>query len=242
MKAITAEEVLSIHWELVEMFRNQGDPINPPGPRDEGLLRSAAERPNTSLGTAEKYASVDAKAAALFHSLVMNHPFHNGNKRTALVALLIFFERNDRRVTCTDDDLFAFVLAVASRDAGFDGTADETVDAMERWLASNSVAERAQPSNMRIVDFLGACEQAGATYRKSSRGQGWLVIGPNRKSVKIAGSTKQLNGPVVRKYLGILGLAPVATGVPIDEFQNGLSPNQRVMRQYRAVLRRLAHA
>ena len=43
-------------------------------------------RPQTGLGTIDKYPTIEQKAAALLHSLIKNHAFHNGNKRTALVA------------------------------------------------------------------------------------------------------------------------------------------------------------
>jgi death on curing protein len=239
---LTADEILSIHWQLVDLFRTQGDPIWPAGPRDTNLLHSAVSRPATSLGKQDKYPGVEAKAAALFHSLVMDHPFHNGNKRTALVSLLVSLDRNDRRVTATDDELFAFVLGVAARSGVFAGSADEVVAAIEAWIDSNCIVTRLQASGMRTLDFLKCCEKAGASFRKTGRGQSWLIIGPNRKSIKLAGSTQQLTGVVVKRYLAILGLSEGVTGVHLDEFQEGLEPNQRLMRQFRTVLKRLARA
>jgi death-on-curing family protein len=111
---LSADDILRIHYELVKLFESEGDPITPPGPRDKNLVPSAAGRPRTALGRVEKYTTIDAKAAALFHSLVTSHPFHNGNKRTALVSLLVFLDQNARRIEVTDDELFAFVLAVAN--------------------------------------------------------------------------------------------------------------------------------
>ena len=68
--------VLSLHEQLVAVFAEEDDPISPSGPRDIGLLDSSVHRPNTSYLGTEKYTTLAAKAAALFHSLVKNHPFH----------------------------------------------------------------------------------------------------------------------------------------------------------------------
>ena len=78
--ALTVEEICSVHEALVRDFVRSGDPINPPGVRDDHLLRSAASRPETSLNGIRKYDTIESYAAALLHSLVHNHPFYNGNK------------------------------------------------------------------------------------------------------------------------------------------------------------------
>ena len=88
------DDVMEIHEELVEIFRNDEDPIEPAGARDINLVHSACMRPTTGIGDQDKYVSEYDKAAALFHSLTQNHAFHNGNKRTALVTLLATLYRN----------------------------------------------------------------------------------------------------------------------------------------------------
>src|SRR5262245_34128890 len=128
MKYLSENDVLAIHNELVKVFAIEADPIFPPGPRDNTLLGSAVSRPQTALGGIDKYKSVEAKAAALFHSLVKNHAFHNGNNRTALVSLLVFLEQNERRLEVGDDELFDFVVSIANGRIAIgtvNGTADE---------------------------------------------------------------------------------------------------------------------
>lgn len=110
---LDVEDVARIHGELERQFAQSEDPITPPGVRDEGLLESAVNRPATASGAVLKYPTAEMCAAALLHSLVHNHPFHNGNKRTALVALLVSLDRNGRLLTCGEQDLFKFVLRVA---------------------------------------------------------------------------------------------------------------------------------
>src|SRR5436190_18138540 len=103
-----ATDVLALHEDLVALFAQEDNPIFPPGPKDLNLLESACTRPQTSFGKTEKYGSVEEKAAALLHSLVKNHAFHNGNKRTALVTMITFLWRNERRVNAdvTDNEIF----------------------------------------------------------------------------------------------------------------------------------------
>lgn len=141
MLYVTEEEVLEIHDALVRDFAAADDPIEPPGVRSRDLLASALYRPMTSLGGDAKYPTVEMAGAALLHSLVLNHPFHNGNKRTGLVSLLVFLDRNGVMPTCEEKDLFRFVLRVAQH--GFvslrcDHRSDREVLEMSRWIRRNS--------------------------------------------------------------------------------------------------------
>ncbi len=94
VRYLTTDQVRGIHYALVEDFAQQKDPISPPGVHSDGLLDSALHRARTSLGGDLKYPTVAMSCAALVHSLVHDHPFHNGNKRTALVAMMVFLDEN----------------------------------------------------------------------------------------------------------------------------------------------------
>ena len=113
IRHLTEGEVTAIHEALVHDFERDHDPISPPGIKSHALLQSAISRPHTAIDDTAKYPTVEMAAAALFHSLVHNHPFHNGNKRTALVALLVFLDENGFALTCDQDALFKLVLQLA---------------------------------------------------------------------------------------------------------------------------------
>ena len=81
---LSVEEALGIHERLVERFGGI------PGVRDRGLLESALFRPQTGY-----YPDIAAMAAALFESLLMNHPFVDGNKRVAFFATDVFLRLNE---------------------------------------------------------------------------------------------------------------------------------------------------
>lgn len=84
--------------------------------RDHGLLESAAGRPQATAFGADAYLGLDAKAAALLHSLAQNHALVDGSKRLALAALIAFYGINGRRLTLTNDAAYGLVIRVASGD------------------------------------------------------------------------------------------------------------------------------
>jgi death-on-curing protein len=78
-----------------------------------GLLESAAARPQATAFGTDAYPDLDAKAAALLHSLARNHALVDGNKRLALGALIAFYGVNGRRLTLTNDAAYDLVMQVA---------------------------------------------------------------------------------------------------------------------------------
>jgi death-on-curing protein len=82
--------------------------------RDMGLLQSALARPHTTLMGADAYPSIELKAAALLHSVCLNHALVDGNKRLAALLALIFLDINGAETTITNDQLFDLTMAVAS--------------------------------------------------------------------------------------------------------------------------------
>lgn len=82
--------------------------------RDQGLLSSAAARPQASAFGEDAYSRLPEKAAALLHSVAMNHALIDGNKRLALAAAIAFLGLNGWRLTLTNDAAYDLVIAVAS--------------------------------------------------------------------------------------------------------------------------------
>lgn len=88
------------------------------GIRDEGALESAVAQPMMMFGGEELYATLCEKAAALGFSLIMNHPFVDGNKRVGIEAMEVFLRANGHRINAPVDDAEAMILAVAAGRAG----------------------------------------------------------------------------------------------------------------------------
>jgi death on curing protein len=89
-------------------------PGSQPTVRDHGLLESAAARPRATAFGDDVYPDLDAKAAALLHSLARNHALVDGNKRLALAAVIAFYGVNGRRLTMTNDEAYELIIDVAA--------------------------------------------------------------------------------------------------------------------------------
>ena len=109
-----AAYVEHIHDELLGIFWVSEGTIVKHDVRDRGLLESAAARPFHSAFGQDAYPSVPEKAAALFHSLVSNHPFGDGNKRTAVMALDHFLLANRHLVRLPNTELYQLAKKTAS--------------------------------------------------------------------------------------------------------------------------------
>ena len=95
---LTADEVLAMHARLIKVFGGQA------GLRDRGLLESALHRPQTGY-----YPDLAEMATALFESLIINHPFVDGNKRVAFFATDVFLRLNGWRLDVDDERAHAFL-------------------------------------------------------------------------------------------------------------------------------------
>jgi death-on-curing protein len=83
------------------------------GLRDRGALEAAAARPAMTFGGEDLYPDIAAKAAALMHSLVMNHPFVDGNERVGAHAAPLFLALNGGLLAITPEQLEEVTLSVA---------------------------------------------------------------------------------------------------------------------------------
>jgi len=143
---LSVEDVLSIYAIVVQDFARSSDPIAPTGVRSEGLLESAVYRQLTGLGDRLKYDHPLVSAASLVFGICCDQPFHNGNKRAALVSMLVHLDRNEYALPgVRQDELYELMLAIADHSVGIRGDsrlrrsgrrrpADEEVNAIYSWL------------------------------------------------------------------------------------------------------------
>jgi death-on-curing protein len=122
LRFLSVDEVLALHGDLVEAFGG------PPGVRDVGLLESALFRPQTGY-----YDDLAAIATALFESLLMNHPFVDGNKRVAFFATDVFLRLNGWKLGVDADKAHRFLIGLLEK-----GTCD--FDHLLPWIRRSLVA------------------------------------------------------------------------------------------------------
>src|SRR5581483_4554318 len=108
MKYLKIRHVLENHERVIA--QSGGDP----GVRDPGLLESAVAQPRAGFGGEDLYPSLAEKAAALAFSLVMNHPFADGNKRTGYVTMMMFLGRNGHTIEASVDERESVFLRLAA--------------------------------------------------------------------------------------------------------------------------------
>lgn len=121
---LTLEQVLAIHQNQIDTYGGKD------GIRDLALLESAIFRPQTTFSGRDLYSSLFEKAASLMHSLILNHPFLDGNKRTGVVAIIIFLQINGYLLDIKQEKLINFALDVESKKLG--------VEQISSFLESNS--------------------------------------------------------------------------------------------------------
>lgn len=121
---LTLEQVLVIHDIQIEKFGGNF------GLRDYGLLESAIMRPQTTFAGQDLYPLLFDKAAALLHSLVLNHAFIDGNKRTGTACVLVFLELNKYQLTASKANFEALVMKTESKKLD--------IDEISSWLKSHS--------------------------------------------------------------------------------------------------------
>ena len=111
---IDIKEVEHIHELLIKEFGGSE------GIRDINLLESALGRPFQTYDGVELYPTVLHKAASLIESILSNHPFVDGNKRTGYVVTRLFLNKHGLDIIASEDEKYDFVISVANGKFKFD--------------------------------------------------------------------------------------------------------------------------
>lgn len=121
---LTLEQVLVIHEDQIERY---GGSI---GIRDLALLESAIFRPQSSFSGQDLYETIFDKATALVHSLLLNHAFIDGNKRTSTVSTIVFLKLNGWNLVVSQNELVQFAKDVEEKKL--------SLEQISFWLEKNS--------------------------------------------------------------------------------------------------------
>jgi death-on-curing protein len=132
MRTLTLDELIYINEQLPS-----GDAIHKilkgrQRVRDTILLEAAVVRPTTSAFGQDAYPTPQEKAAALLHSISRNHPFADGNKRTATIAAIFMLEVNGLRVTWKPEEALSHIAAMAE--------GKQSIQEFAAWLPTETCA------------------------------------------------------------------------------------------------------
>lgn len=120
---ITTKEVEIIHNILIDKFGGTK------GIRDFGLLESALARPFATFDNQDLYKNPIEKASAILESIAINHPFIDGNKRTAYTLMRLILLENNLDISASQQDKYDFVIAVSTGKYRF--------EEINNWIQSN---------------------------------------------------------------------------------------------------------
>ena len=124
---LSAAQILALHQALLRAFGGRR------ALRDRGALEASLARPFATFDGEDLYPDAAAKAAALMHSLVSNHPFVDDNKRVGAAAAELLLEVNGWSLIAEDDDLEEITLAVARGEVA--------AEALAIWLRQRTIHE-----------------------------------------------------------------------------------------------------
>ncbi len=125
LKYLSEAEVIAVNEEMVAKHGGLH------GVKDLNLLRLAIGRPQMSVGFQDAYKSIFDKAAAMFHSIINNHPFLDGNKRTSLFSAVLFLAYNGWSVEFKRKEAVKFTMRAHNEDF--------SVEQISKWLEDHSV-------------------------------------------------------------------------------------------------------
>lgn len=100
--------MLAIHFDQIERYGGSH------GVRSLDLLLSSIARPQASFGGSDLYKNIYEKGTSIVHSIVLNHPFIDGNKRTAITSLARFLHINGFELSATNNQVIEFMLKIAT--------------------------------------------------------------------------------------------------------------------------------
>lgn len=202
------QDVIRAHFLIADFFITEQRELGGVGPKDMTLLESALYRPWAEFGGIAKWTDPLDKIATTLFGLVKDHPFHDANKRTALLSTLYLLTKHRRTPRCSKDDFENLTVEIAemeivkraryrqlSRDQG-----DPEVKYISNWLRRNT----------REIDD----REYNITYRELRRilqRYGFILENPNNNTIDIVqvwprtGLMAYLVGPESRKRLGRIG-------------------------------------
>lgn len=121
---LNLEEILRLHFRIIEDFGGAH------GVKDEGRILSVVVAPQQTVFDSEQYSTILEKAAVYLRNIIGDHPFADGNKRTAVTVVGIFLVRNHKNLTAKPSELEDLAVRVTVEHLG--------IDEITKWLKDHS--------------------------------------------------------------------------------------------------------
>lgn len=241
---LTIEDVVAIRTQMSRSLIADQSAFGQTAPLWPDKLEMAVNRQFTSGGGIYKYQTVWQVGATLAYGLTLSHAFENGNKRTALVALLIFLNRNKvLLVEVSEDDLYNLMTSIATHqlpiETGSQRTADEEVASLAGWLKAHG---RALELGDQSIEF--------RELKKLLISQGCEFDAPKGNFIKIRRGKRTFNTGYPRPSfeVSVQEIKRIRRGLHLDEihgfdsqgFYNLEGAVESFVNTHRNLMRRLA--
>lgn len=195
------KDVVGIHEYLTEHYKDSDDPISPPGVKSPELLESAIARPFATIGGKDAFPDVMDKAAVIFHAVISNHTFHNGNKRVALLVTMCFLDGNGYWLDkCSDVDLFNFTKDTAAHEIA--KNRKDELKVIKAFIKRNSRKRKYNDEQLSFLALSQHLHNAGFTLEED--GDFYNIMKKGKRYTKIlkkGASGKEHYDPVYIKSL-----------------------------------------
>lgn len=251
-------EVLKAHYIVSDYFISEGDMVLY-GVKSFDLLSSAVSRQDVEFGGIQKWQDEYHKMATLLYGITKNHAFEDGNKRTALLSLLLFINKNDLQVTYKQNVIENLIVRIAA-------------NALEEYENYKYYKQKDDPEVNFIADKIKKYTRKTnrkiytityAEFNRRLRQFGVWLDNPNKNYINVyrnkqifklfrytkcktervlqigfPGWKKQVNPKAIRSVLQATGLT-VDNGVDSEVFFRDADPAYELIREYRKLLARL---
>lgn len=256
-QTLSVESVTQIHDHLARAFAEDNDPISPAGVKNVALLEMAVSRQHVGFGGVSKYPTAVLNAATLMYGLCNDHPFHNGNKRTALIAGIMHLDKNGLVLdNVTRDELYNLMLRIANHEMTDEphtrvekSTADADVEAIADWLVMRTrkiIRGERTITYRQLIRILQKFEHLRVedsgfqiTVYWNARGGLFDRERERRYLFQNPGDHRDVSTTKIKEIRDALGLTE-ANGVDSVSFYDNQTTINDFITRHRGVLRRLA--
>lgn len=248
---LSYNDVLTVHFVLSDMFYGIGSGIGGIGPKSLDMLISAISRQYVSFSGVEKWTRPEELAATLLYGIVLNHPFHDANKRTAFLSALLLLGRFKITIRVTEKQFEDFIVSVAEKSfrklEKFKRSFADQDDSDVRYIAHHiRLSTRQSDRNDYVV-----------TYRELNtilRRFGFEFSNPHANTIDVVkmssrervcnigchGLSRQVAKPVIKYVRQETGL-DFLSGCDSGAFFKGEEPINNLLAKYYEPLERLAY-
>ena len=252
-------DVMKAHYFLSDYFLSEGEQVRF-GILNYDMLASAVSRQYVSFGGYIKWQEVHEKLATLLYGLTKDHAFNDGNKRTALLSLLIGLHRNNRQVTCKKKDLEILLVRIASNELHlyhqfktFQKGDDPEVRFIADYIRRHTRRIESKFYSLTYAEFNQKLKEYDV-WLDHPQGNKINVYKKRKKTIKsilfshsqderilqigFPGWKKQINLKAVKCVLQEAKLTP-KEGIDSKSFFEGAEPEYKLIEEYHHVLKRL---